>query len=303
MFSTIGVPDALTALALGQSDVFTFTQAESLGVTREASRRLERGGHWHKIAPGVWATRVNPSWLGLAWAGILQTRDGVLGGHAAGHLYKLCEEPPVIDVWTPGQLRRSGTRWRFRRGQRRGFNEPPRVRIEEAALEMCETETESGVVDVLAKAVGTRRTTARRLRAAALRISNLRNQPLVLDILADVAVGVESPLEHRYLVDVERAHRLPAATRQVSVGEGIRCDVGYLEFHLLVELDGRLWHEGLAAWADMERDNRHELLSFTTLRFGWHAVTDDPCAVASQVAEALQKGGWQFSPGRCPRCK
>jgi len=302
MFRTIGVPDALTVLALRQSDTFSFAQASFLGVTREASRRLERDGHWHRVAPGIWSTRLEPVWLGHAWAGILQSHDGVLGGCAAGHLYKLCEEPSKIDVWTQAQLRRSDSRWRFRRGQRRGFNEPPRVRIEEAALEMCEQESESGVLAVLAKAVGTRRTTAQRLRRAAVTIPNLHNQRLILEVLAEIADGVESPLEHRYLVDVERAHGLPDACRQSSVSQGTRSDVSYPEFLLLIELDGQLWHEGLAAWADMERDNRHELASLTTLRFGWDAVLKSPCRVAAQVATALTQNGWTGRLRHCANC-
>lgn len=98
---------------------------------------------------------------------------------------------------------------------------------------------------------------------------NLRNRHITLDVLTDVADGIENPLEHRYLIDVERAHGLPVGTRQVLVSTGTRSDVDFLEFQLLVELDGRVWHEGIAVWGDMQRDNLHRLSSFTTLRFGW----------------------------------
>lgn len=303
MFPTILVPDALSVLAQRQSHVFSSAQAASVGVTREASRRLERDGHWHKVTPGIWSTRLDPPWLGHAWSGILQSRDGVLGGCAAGHLYGLCDEPLTIDVWTESQLRRSGTRWRFRRGDRRGFNEPPRVRIEEAALEMCETLSAPGIVAVLAKAVGTRRTTSRRLHDAAASSTNLRNQGLILEVLADIADGVESPLEYRYLIHVERAHGLPQPSRQLSITKGTRSDVAYPEFLLLVELDGQLWHEGLAAWSDMDRDNRNSLAAFTTLRFGWDAVLRDPCDVAQEVSTALTQRGWTGRLRRCADCK
>lgn len=77
--------------------------------------------------------------------------------------------------------------------------------------------------------------------------------------------------------------------------------IPYLPYRPLVELDGKIWHEGLAASLDMERDNRHVLASFTTLRFGWLAVVDNPCRVASHVATALHQGGWTGNPVRCPR--
>lgn len=303
MIPRIDIPPSLITLAGGQGGVFSVAQAERLGLTRAASRRMHRDGHWHRIAPAIWSTAASPSWMGLAWAGVLQCDQGVLGGAAAGHLYGLCPPPSLISVWCAVQLRRSQQQWRFRRGQRCGFLDPPRVRIEDAALEMCEEVSDPEIVSVLARALGTRRTTQERLGSAALRMSNLTNRRLILDVLGDVGDGVESPLEHRYLIDVERVHGLPTASRQVVVSSGTRTDVGYLEFRLLVELDGQLWHEGLAAWSDMDRDNQHQLASFTTLRFGWDAVTRSPCTVASQVARALAQRGWNGELRPCPGCR
>ncbi|MDO5736599.1 MAG: type IV toxin-antitoxin system AbiEi family antitoxin domain-containing protein [Propionibacteriaceae bacterium] len=302
MFARIDVPPQFVALAAQQSGVFSIEQAESFGITKEASRRLHRHGHWHRIAHGVSSANPDPSWMGHAWAGILQCERGVLGGAAAGHLYGLCDAPSMISVWMGDQSLRSRQRWRFRHGKRRGVFAPSRVRIEDAALEMCEDQSDSGIVTVLASAVGTRRTTSGRLRSVALGIPNLRNRGLILDILADVALGVESPLERQYLIDVERKHCLPGASRQVSVSLGTRTDVGYLEFGVLVELDGRVWHEGLAASADMARDNQHRLASFITLRFGWAAVVGNPCNVARQVADALVMRGWSGRLRRCSSC-
>ncbi len=303
VYPTIGIPDALVALAHSQGGVFSTTQAEILGVSRTALRRMHRDHHWQPVAAGISATTAEPPWLGLAWAGVLQCDDGVLGGQAAAHLYGLCAEPKVIDVWSVTRRRLSQPLWRFRRGSRRGFGDPPRLRIEEAALEICRDGSDADVVEVLAKAVGTRRTTPQRLRRAAANAPNLQNRRLILEVLTDVADGVESPLEHRYLIDVERAHGLPVGTRQISMSRGTRSDVGYLGFGILVELDGRVWHEGLAAASlDMERDNLHALASFTTLRFGWLAVADNPCRVASHVATALHQGGWSGDPVQCSRC-
>ncbi len=303
MFTRIAVPESLTSLAAEQGGVISAQQAQDSGVTRAAIRRLHRNGHWHRIAPGIWSARAEPPWLGLAWAGILQTVDGVLGGRAAGHLHGVCAEPTVIEVWSLVRRSVPDPRWRFRRGLQQGRGSPPRVRLETAVLQMCQEETAEGIVTVLARAVGTRRTTVERLRHATLGAPTLRNRKLVLDILHDVADGIESPLERLYLKTVERAHGLPAAHRQITITEGTRSDVGYPDFGLLVELDGQLWHEGPAAWADMERDNRHQLLSLTTLRFGWHAVLHDPCGVAQQIAEALHSGGWRSGAKRCSRCR
>lgn len=95
-------------------------------------------------------------------------------------------------------------------------------------------------MDALGRALRTRGTTSERLAAVAARGSNLRNRALVLEMLADCAVGVESRLEQRYFRDVERAHGLPVGRRQASLRRGTRVDVSYDEYRLLVELDGAL---------------------------------------------------------------
>ena len=123
-------------------------------------------------------------------------------------------------------------------------------------------------------------------------------------MLSDVAKGVESPLELRYLRDVERAHGLPEGQRQRYRG-GLRhrTDVSYDEFAVLVELDGRLGHEGAGRFRDMRRDNDFALRALLTLRYGWPDVVDRPCEVAFQVATVLADRGWTGLFGRCHRCE
>jgi hypothetical protein len=88
------------------------------------------------------------------------------------------------------------------------------------------------------------------------------------DILGDVAAGAESPLEMKYLHDVERPHGLPPGNRQQRrYGLPYLSDVGYDEFRVLVELDGYR-----------------------------------PCVVAFQIASALVARDWNGVPTRCPRC-
>lgn len=303
VYASIAIPDRLRKLAARQGGVFSVSQAAAHGVTRQATRRLRRDGHWHGIAPGVLATSDAPEWLGWAWAGVLQATGGVLGGAAAAHLWGLCPQPTTIDVWSTSQVRRGSGPWRFRRGERLGTGCPPRLKIERAALELCGMVPEAEAVRILAGAVGTRRTTAERLRLQAEQLPTLGNRRLVLEVLGDVVVGVESPLERRYFHDVERAHRLPPSMRQFSASIGTRSDVAYPDHGLLIELDGRVWHQGLAAWADAQRDNQHVVAGFRTLRFTWHAIVDDPCRVAALVAGALRTRGWEGSLRNCPRCR
>jgi len=125
---------------------------------------------------------------------------------------------------------------------------------------------------------------------------------LLLEISHEVADGAESALELRYRRDVQRPHRLPPAAHQASLSGHERIDNLYAEYGLIVELDGRQFHAGLAASGDSARDNQHLLLGYATLRFTWAQVANTPCAVAAQVAAALRLGGWQGKIRPCPKC-
>ncbi|WP_156223758.1 hypothetical protein [Pseudactinotalea suaedae] len=116
-----------------------------------------------------------------------------------------------------------------------------------------------------------------------------------------MAEGARSPLERRYLRDVERAHGLPSARRQVARRRS-EVDVLYVEQRLLVELDGRVGHAGSGKFRDMRRDNRAVVDSLATLRCGCADVSGDPCGVAQQVAAVLQVRGWGGVLVPCPVC-
>lgn len=103
----------------------------------------------------------------------------------------------------------------------------------------------------------------------------------------DIIEGVLSALERRYRRDVEHAHGLPAAKRQVRTRLGSRSaylDNLYAVFCLIVELDGLEWHPAAERWLDIRRDNVHASSGFVTLRYNWADVTVRPCEVASEVA-------------------
>jgi very-short-patch-repair endonuclease len=98
---------------------------------------------------------------------------------------------------------------------------------------------------------------------------------------------------------------LPRAKRQhaVMTANGVeRRDALYEEWQLLVELDGRLGHEGLGAFKDMQRDNAAAVRGEVTLRYGWFDVVSRPCEVARQIAKILRARGWLGSLRPCAAC-
>jgi hypothetical protein len=128
----------------------------------------------------------------------------------------------------------------------RSVRAPPRLTIEDTVLDLSATASEADLVSLMTTAVQRRKTTPRRLLAAMNERSRYKYRKLVTDILSDVAAGAESPLEMRFLHDVERPHGQPRGNRQRSRrGLPYASDVGYDECQLLVELDGRKGHEGV----------------------------------------------------------
>lgn len=124
---------------------------------------------------------------------------------------------------------------------------------------------------------------------------------MLVAVLDDTAAGARSPLEIGYLREVERAHQLPAARRQVG-RSGTECDVWYREFGVLVELDGRRGHERSGVFRDMRRDNIATTDGLATLRYGYRDVIGSPCEVAMQVGQVLADHGWTGPFMRCHRC-
>ena len=124
--------------------------------------------------------------------------------------------------------------------------------------------------------------------------------------MGDIASGVHTVLEYRYLHDVERPHGLPRAERQVRVvrdgGRTEYQDVLYRKYLVAVETDGRIAHPAESQWRDMHRDNAAATDGIVTLRYNWSDVTGRPCTVAAEVGAVLAKRGWPGPVRPCGPC-
>lgn len=304
---------ALKQLSELQAGVVTREQASAHGVSPRIVSRLIGEGHWRRLDRGVFLTAdVRPTFETRAWAGTLLGGDRArVGQLAAARLHGLADEDPaLVTVLVPHEQRpapRHGYEFvRERAGiHRRSVGTPPRSTVEDTVLDLSATARPEDVVGWVTLAVERRRTTSRRLqRALAARPRHPRRE-LLDGILADVAVGVRSPLELTYLRDVERAHGLHAlVTRQLPspTHKAVR-DVCYTAFGVVVELDGRLGHTELGRFRDMDRDNEASLDGLLTLRFGAGDLNGRPCGVAAKVVRALRQRGWTGLPTRCRRCR
>jgi very-short-patch-repair endonuclease len=180
---------------------------------------------------------------------------------------------------------------------------PPRTRVEETVVDLIEMAASlEQALGWITRACGRRLTRPDRIARVLTTRARVRWRGDVLGTLRDVADGAQSPLELRYLREVERAHRLPSGSRQhMVVRSGGRSyeDVQYPEFGVTVELDGQVAHPAEARCRDMRRDNASVRAGRRVLRYGWADVAGRPCAVAAEVAAVLHAAGWPGSPRAC----
>jgi hypothetical protein len=298
-----------------QAGVISRKQAIAGGMTENDVRRLIRRREWVVVHPGVYVNHTGePTWLQRAWAAVLfawpaaLTHDSAL--RAADGPGKHKEEVVHVAV---GRDRRitapSGVQIHrmTHLAERTMWNRcPPRTRYEDAALDVAiASSTQMTAIDALASAVQSRRTTAQRMLTCLRARERSPFRTWLSGVLQDMASGACSVLEHGYLRFVERAHDLPRATRQRratgTMGVVYR-DATYET--LLVELDGRLFHDTAGQRdRDMDRDLDAAVGGRQTIRLGYGQVFDRPCLTALRVGVLLQKRGWSGSVRPCgPDC-
>jgi hypothetical protein len=122
-------------------------------------------------------------------------------------------------------------------------------------------------------------------------------------------VGHDGEPRHHAVLSHQTAAELwglPTGNRQILVVRGRSRtyeDVRYQDYGTCVELDGAVAHPAGSRWRDTRRDNANAADGIITLRYGWTDVAYRPCAVAAEVARALQRRGWAGSLRRCgPGC-
>jgi hypothetical protein len=292
-------------------------QLLSWGWTSEEIQGQVRAKRWRRVHRGVYLTATGPpAREALLWAALLAAGDGaVLVGPTAAELWGFGRPAPGVHVAVPSnrKVRKRLVGVRVVRSDAAVARvdprrEPPRTTVEDTVLDLVDvSEDDRGAVGWITAAFSARATDPRRLLQAAERRPRMVRRSLVETTCAKVRAGATSPLEIGWLDRVERPHGLPQAARQrVASGRDGRVfrDVVYDGYGVVVELDGRLGHEGAEhAFRDMDRDNRAVLGGLVTLRFGWTAVMGHPCEAAAQVANVLAARGWVGELVRCgPGC-
>jgi very-short-patch-repair endonuclease len=303
----------LDRVAKEQFGLLTRRQCVGAGMSDDAiSWRLQRGW-WVTVHPGVYLTVPGrDDWWLRALAAQLAVDDAAWSHATAAFVHGLLRTPPRTLELLVGHDRRvsnpCGVLVHRRRGDVNRFVDelhwPWRTTVEETILDVCASTSVDETFALLGRAFQRRLTTEAALRGhLSLRARHPRRQLLEL-VLGDVADGAESAMEIRFVRDVERAHGLPHGRRQLSVhpdGRQIH-DVGYVEQRVLVELDGRLGHEGPAARIqDGLRDRRGATSGWLTMRAFWRDVAGFPCDLAVETGAVLNSRGWRDRAHPCRR--
>lgn len=293
-----------------QEGVLRMTQATGAGMAADSVRNQVRNGRWQKIQRGVYATFTGtPSRRAELWAALLRAGpDAVLSHQTAAELYGLLDNPsPVIHVTVPHETNpaRRGKipgvvvhRSRSISRTRHPALTPPRTRVEETVLDLIEcSKSFDEAYDWICRAIGGRRTTAERLRAALDGRPRFRWRRDIELALGDASEGVLSLLELRYVRGVERPHGLPAAKRQARIRRrtGSRyLDNFYEDYRVCVELDGTAAHPAHEQWLDKRRDRKIRVEEkVETMRFGFLDLLDPRkrCETAADIAALLTDRG------------
>jgi hypothetical protein len=301
-----------------QSGVISRRQALAAGMQVHDLRRFVRRRVWARVHDGVFVDHTGPlTWQQRAWAGVLAAWPAALSHDSAiraadgpGRRDRADDGPIHVAV---GRHRVIGSHTGLVVHPMRLFPQavlwnasPPRLRIEEAVLEVAAaTGDPMRLIARLADAVQSRRTTAARLLTRLEARPRIAQRQLMDAVLRDIDAGTCSALEHGYLRLVERPHGLPRPRRQQRPGyASILRDIDYEVFGLVIELDGRVFHDRADARdADLERDlDAHLRDGRETVRLGWGQVFGHACRTAAKLGVLLARRGWTGSPTRCERC-
>lgn len=224
--------DALARLLDVQSGVVTRAQLRDLGVAKHDVERMVRRRELVALGRSVFLSHTGePTWVQRAWAATLACAPAAMCLASAapvpsetGPVHVAIDESRRVAPVPGVRLHRltgltDKVRWQA---------SPTRLRPEHDALELAHrARDELGVVRVLTDELHARRTTAARLQDVLMSQTRLRRRSFVVAVLADLAAGTCSVLEHGYLERVARPHGFPAATSPVTASPrgcaGNRC--------------------------------------------------------------------------------
>jgi hypothetical protein len=298
--------ERIAARLADQSGVVSRRQMLAVGYAPHDIKRMLRRNQLAPMAAGVYVTHTgSPSWIEHAWAALLtvsgqvEPTDVALAHWSA---LRIAEGPgrrdprdrPIhVAIPSERRIRPVGEvvvhRVRYFAERIQAARFPPRIRYEEAVIDVAAGLPPLDAIGVLARAVGSRRSTARRILDASRARGKVHARRWLEAVLADLDGGTHSVLEHAFMQRVVLPHGLPRPSRQQREETAIGVVYRDAAFGgVLVELDGRLHQEQRDA--DLDRDLYALASGRRTARLGWSQVFGHPCQTAAALAVLFDAG-------------
>jgi very-short-patch-repair endonuclease len=296
--------DARLGLLAGrQGGAFSFRQAIELGFPSSTIADRLRKGAWDRRLPGVYAVAgVDRSRIHELWVAVLAAGPNTTLTHETACLIHGAERLPSKPITLTGPhgwhhalpavfVHQIDDLQPWHRTTWRGLPVSAPAR---AVVELAATQSASMIGRVADDFIAAKRTTLARISAVFAELARpgkpgMEKIATVLDARGEGYVPPASELE-RLLFDVLAAGGLAAPQRQVplvghSSVSGI-VDGAYADAKLVLEADGRRWHDRLEASAnDRRRDAELARVGWQTLRFVYEQLKDDPGEVCAIVRE------------------
>ena len=301
----------LATLAADQHGVVTIAQCRDAHLSERQIAHRVATGRWARLHRGVYLTVPGrEGFLTRATAALLAcSADAALSHESAAFLHGLrVAEPALIDVLIPERRRIAAPdgvrlhRCEQVEAHTHDLLWPWRTTVEHTVLDLVADLDLDATIALIARACSRRLTTPAAVGAALSTRPRQRHATRLREILCEVAAGRESPLEVRFARDVQRAHGLPMGVAQQSTGSAALHDIGFPELQLLIELDGRLGHEGSdGRHRDAGRDRRTSAQGWLTVRATWRDIAGTPCRLAGELGGVMSARGWGGRPRRCHR--
>jgi very-short-patch-repair endonuclease len=299
----IGRDTRLALLAGRQAGAFSFAQARDLGFPSSTIADRLRRGTWTRRRPGVYAvTGTEPTRLHELWVASLAVGPaGALTHETAAlcHGAERLPEHPVVLTNPHGAHHHLPGLFVHQiddlaEHHRTTWNGLAISRPARCVVELAATQPErvvGAVLDDLLRMGKVRLPQVHRVVADVLRPGKpgMASIARVLDQRGEGYVPPQSELE-RALFDALAAGGLPAPSRQVPLpGRGpIRglADAGYLDVKILLEVDGRRWHQRVEASArDKARDLQVIRAGWLPIRLEYEHIVRDPGEMCAAIAD------------------
>jgi hypothetical protein len=312
--------DEWRRLQRDQAGAVTLAQLRRQGYTTKGVQAQVDARRWQRWGDGVVITYSGPPTAETRrWAAILACRGVAMLSHeTAAELHGLIPPETARPIHVTAPYGTSASRTfdvavhRSRAFAHIGVDgaDPPVTTVPHTVLDLAVAEPDAGSAMRLVH----RLAIAGRVRPEALRAAIDRRRPrryrqALLGGLELLVGGVSSELELRYVLDVERAHRLPTGRRQVLavVDGGNRYEDVRYEMpggRVIVRLDGDRYHrDRTTTLIDRRRAVTAAVTDDVSIPFGWSEVDGHPCRTAREVAEVLRHAGWAGSLVRCRACE